>query len=86
MFVRASLYKRREKNQLDATEWFIALIIYSKYFGLLYAHHQKLETILVLLPHMVCNALVTGGRRSGVGHQAMRPGCGNNTSRVLSSW
>jgi len=28
----------------------------------------------VLLPHMVCNALVTGGRRSGAGQQAMRPG------------
>jgi len=26
------------------------------------------------LPHMVCNALVAGGRRSGAGQQAMRPG------------
>jgi len=26
MFVRASLYKRREENQLDATECFIALM------------------------------------------------------------
>jgi len=47
-------------------------------YGLLnmfrYAHHQELETILVLLPHMVCNALVVGGRRSGAGQQAMRPG------------
>jgi len=25
MFVRTSLYKRREENQLDATEYFIAL-------------------------------------------------------------
>jgi len=68
--------QRREDNQLDASEWFIALIICSTCFGQLYAHHQELETVLVLLPHMVCNALVTGGRRSGAGQQAMRPGWG----------
>ena len=65
---------RREENQLDATEWFIALTICSTCFGHLYAHHQELETKLVFLPHMVCNALVADGRRSGVGQQAMRPG------------
>jgi hypothetical protein len=73
MFVRASLYMRREENQLDATEWLIALVICSTCFGHLYAHHQELETILVLLPHMVCNALVAGGRLLGVEQQAMRP-------------
>jgi len=67
---------RKEENQLDATEWFIALTICSTSFGHLYAHHQELETILVSLPHMVCNALVAGGRRSGAGQQAMRPGWG----------
>ena len=94
-------------------------VICSTCFGYLYAHHQELETILVLLPHMACNALVVGGRRSGVGQQDMCPGwrklleqlpssrthsllpcswqpttsnqgantiCGNNTSRVSSSW
>jgi len=76
MFVRASLYKRREENQLDATEWFIALVICSTYFGHLYVHNHEHETIPVLLPHMVCNALVDGGRRSGAGQQAMRPGWG----------
>jgi len=65
MFVRASLYMRREENQLDAAECFIALIICSTCFGHLYAHHQELETIRVLLPHMVCNALVAGGRLLG---------------------
>ena len=65
---------RREENQLDATEGFIVLVICSICFGHLYAHHQKLENILVLLPHMVCNALVAGGRRSGAGQQAIRPG------------
>jgi hypothetical protein len=74
MFVCASLYKGREENQLDAAECFIALIICSTCFGHLYAHHQELETILVLLPHVVCNALVAGGRRSGAGQQAMRLG------------
>jgi hypothetical protein len=53
VFVRASLYMSREVNQLDATEGFISLIICSKYLGHFLAHHQELETILVLLPHMV---------------------------------
>jgi len=65
---------RREENQLESGKWFIALIICSTCFGHLYAHHQELETILVLLLHMVCNALVAGGWRSGAGQQAMRPG------------
>ena len=65
---------RREENQLDATEWLIALVICPTCFGHLYAHHQELETILVLLPHMVCNALVAGGRRPDAEQQAMRPG------------
>ena len=57
MFVRAS-YKCRKENQLDATEWFIALVIWSACFGHLYAHPQELEIILGLLSHLVCNALV----------------------------
>ena len=36
-----------KKNQLDVTEWFIALIICSTCFGHFYAHHQELETICV---------------------------------------
>jgi len=66
--------KRREENQLDATECFITLIICSTCFGHLYAHHQELEAILVLLPQMVCNALVAGGRLLGTEQRAMRPG------------
>ena len=38
------MYKRREENQLDAAECFIALIICSTCFGHLHAHHQELET------------------------------------------
>ena len=55
----------REENQLHATEWFIALIICSTCFCHLYAHHQECETVLVLLPRMVCNALVAGGQVQG---------------------
>ena len=61
-------------RQLDATEWFNALIICSTCFGHFYAHHQEHETICVLLPPMVCNALVAGCRRSDAGQQAMRSG------------
>jgi len=64
----------REENQLDATEWFIALVICSACFRHLYAHHQELGTILVLLPHVVCTALVAGGRWPGAGQQALHPG------------
>ena len=56
-----------KKNQLDATECFIALIIRSTCFGHSYAHHQELETICLLLPPTVCIALVAGCRRSGAG-------------------
>ena len=79
MFVHASLYKRREGNQLDLTGWFIALVVCSTCFGHLYAHHQKLENILVLLPQMECNALVAGGL-----HTILHTICGNNTS-IFSS-
>ena len=65
-----------KKNQLDATEWSIALIICSTCFGHFYAHHQELETVCVLLPPMVCSALVAGCWRSGAGQQAMRSGRG----------
>ena len=36
-------------NQLDVTESFIALMIYSTCFGHFYVHHQELETIRGLL-------------------------------------
>jgi len=47
-----------KKNQLDATEWFIARIKCSTCFRHFYAHHQELETVCVLLPPMVCSAEV----------------------------
>ena len=58
-----------KENQLDATEWFIALIICSTCFGHFYAHHQELETICVLLLPMVCSAwlLIVGVRSRSAG-------------------
>ena len=85
IFSRPSLSMLREEHQLDTTEWFIALIICSTCFGHLYAHHQELETTLVLLPHMVCNALVADGRRSGAGQQAVCPGWGKLLEQFPSS-
>jgi len=76
---------RREENQIDVTEWFIALIICSTCFGHLYAHHQELDTILVLLPHMVCSVLVAGGRLLGAEQQDMRPGWGKLLEQLPSS-
>jgi len=54
MFVRASRYKRREENQLDSTECFIALIICSTCFGHLYAQ-LKLHKPGVLIRPVVNN-------------------------------
>ena len=60
------------KNQLDATEWFIALVICSTCFGHFYAHHQELETICLLLPPMVYMPwlLVVGGQVHVVGYES----------------
>ena len=80
-----SITMRREENQLDAIEWFTALVICSTCFGHLYVHHQELDTTLVLWPHVVCNALVAGGRRSGAGQQSRRPGWGKLLEQLPSS-
>jgi hypothetical protein len=37
-----------QENQLDATQWFIELVICSTCFGHLYAHYQELETTLLV--------------------------------------
>jgi hypothetical protein len=58
-------------------------IIFSTYFEHFYAHHQELETILMLLPHMVCDALVAGGRRSGAVQQLCVRDEGSITAALL---
>jgi len=37
----------KRENQLDATKWFIELMIPSTCFGQYYAHYQELETIQI---------------------------------------
>ena len=66
-----------KKNQLDVTECFIALMICSTCFGHLYAQHQELETICVLLPPMVCSAwlLVVGVQVQGSRLCVQEEGC-----------
>ena len=52
----------RNKNQLDATYYFIVLLIGSTCFGHYYAHHQKLATIMLIttlvVSYLVCCRLV----------------------------
>ena len=75
-----------KENQLDATEWFIALIICSTCFGHLYVHNQELETICVLLPPMVCSAwlLVVGVRCRAAGYVSSKRDVA--TSLFLDAW
>jgi hypothetical protein len=70
-------FLRREENQLDVTECFIALMIRSTCFGHFYVHHQELETICVLLPRMVCSAwlLVVGGQVQSSRLSVQEEGC-----------
>jgi len=80
-----------KKNQLDATEWFFALIIFSKCFGHFYVHHQELETICVLLPPVVCSAwlLVVGGQVQDSRLCVQEEGCCTTATAVVqhpSSW
>jgi hypothetical protein len=48
---------RRERSQLDATQWFIELIIRSSCLRSYYAHRQELETI----QHVAHNTLFKAG-------------------------
>jgi len=65
------------KTQLDATEWFIALMICSTCFENFYAHHQELETTCVFLSPMVCGAwlLVVRGQVPGSRLCVQKEGC-----------
>ena len=63
---------RKEENQLDVTECFIALMIPSTCFGYFYAHYQELETICVLLPPIVCSYWFSGGKCRAAGCLSMK--------------
>jgi len=38
----------KRENQLDATQWFIELMIHSTCFGHCYAHQQEFDTIQII--------------------------------------
>jgi hypothetical protein len=63
------LFFVEKKNQLDTTEWFIALIVCSTCFGHFYAHHQELETSVYVCYYRLWCAmpwlLVVGGQVQG---------------------
>jgi len=58
MFALVSLCMRREEKSARCCWMIYCTCNMLNMFWHLYAHHQELETILVLLPHVVCNALV----------------------------
>ena len=62
-----------EESQLDATQYFIELVICSKCFGHVYAHHQELATILIVW-HVACDSWLLVAGRSGAKHHVMLPG------------
>ena len=41
-------YCLKNKNQIDATYYFIVLLVGSTCFGHYYAHHQELATIMLI--------------------------------------
>ena len=76
-----------KKNQLDATEWFIALIICSTCFGHFYAHHQEVETIRLFLPlwcAMPC-LLVVGAQVQSSRLCVRNEGCCSSSSNIPHS-
>jgi hypothetical protein len=52
----------RIKNQLDATYYFIVLLIASTCFGHYYVHHQELATIMLITTLVVSFCKGGGGR------------------------
>jgi len=54
----------KKEIQLDATQWFIELMIRSTCFGHCYAHHQELETIQMFTAMWHITLVITG-RGSG---------------------
>jgi len=48
IFLQNALRLRFQLNQLDATYYFIVLLIGSTCFGHYYAHHQDLATIMLV--------------------------------------
>ena len=51
----------RNKNQLDASYYFIVFLIGSKCFGHYYAHHQELATVMLITTLVVSFCKDAGG-------------------------
>ena len=62
-----------KKNQLDVTEWFIALIIFSTCFQAVLCPSSGARDYMCAIAAYGVQCLVVGCRRSGAGQQAMRP-------------
>jgi len=65
--LRTQICNWRIKNQLDATYYFIVLLIGSTCFGHYYAHHQELATVMLIttlvVSFLVCCRLELGAVR-----------------------
>jgi len=55
------LRKLKNNNQLEATYYFIVLLIGSTYFGHCYAHHQELATVMSITTLVVLFCKDGGG-------------------------
>ena len=72
----------KNKTQLDATYYFIVLLIGSTCFGHYYAHHQELATVMLIttlvVSFLVCCRLEVGcgkaGIVSGLQAKSLQPG------------
>jgi len=53
----------KNKNQLDATYYFIVLLIGSTCFQHYYAHHHELATMALIVSFLVCCLLEVGAVR-----------------------
>ena len=51
---------KNQKNQLDATYYFIVLLLGSTCFGHYYAHHQELATVMLITTLQSCFSLQSG--------------------------
>ena len=77
VFVRASLHLRREENQLDVTECFIALMICSACFGHFYCPSSGARDYMCVVTAYGVQWLVAGCRGSGAGSRlcVQKEGC-----------
>ena len=73
---KGKVHIRREENQLDVTECFVALMIGSTCFGHFHAHHREARDYMCVVTAYGVQCFVTGCRGSGAGQQTLSPGRG----------